>query len=285
MITWENYEEYIMMHADGELQPAEEQELMEFLHANPELQGELATYEMIKLTPDTTLVFEDKKTLLKREEPKRIIAFPHWQRYAAAAGIAAIMIVSFFKLHDGDKTGTELVKVDTAHAVINAPATNTPILQQAVAAAPQATITVAPAPEHKEAIAAQQHVKKTINRQQPKAAMHDNITEPALAKKNTNTPESVNKLATADMQELPYTADATAALELKPVAGYAIPTGNEAASSFIDRLPIEDTKKNGLENVATALNNTYDKLKELKEGINDKTLTVKIEKRRLLLSF
>ena len=59
MITWENYEEYIMMHADGELTPAEENALMAFVNEHPELKKELAAYELTRMTPDTTQEFAE----------------------------------------------------------------------------------------------------------------------------------------------------------------------------------------------------------------------------------
>ena len=51
MISLENYEEYMILHADGELQPAEEQELMAFLDAHPELKAEMTAYDLTRLSP------------------------------------------------------------------------------------------------------------------------------------------------------------------------------------------------------------------------------------------
>ena len=85
------------MHADGELQPTEEQELMSFVDAHPELKSELALYNRTRLPADDTIVYAHKDSLLRDETPTRIIAFPLWKRYAIAAGIAALLFVSFFK--------------------------------------------------------------------------------------------------------------------------------------------------------------------------------------------
>src|SRR5437762_2829903 len=97
MVTWENYEEYMIMHADGELQVAEERALMAFVEAHPELKSELAAFDTIRFTPDTTQVYADKAALLQPIPAKRVIAFPVWQRYSVAAGIAAIIFISVLK--------------------------------------------------------------------------------------------------------------------------------------------------------------------------------------------
>jgi len=55
MVNLENYEEYMMMYADGELNEAETKALMDFVDANPELAKELEAYSATKLVPDTEL--------------------------------------------------------------------------------------------------------------------------------------------------------------------------------------------------------------------------------------
>jgi hypothetical protein len=97
MITWENYEEYIVRYADKELRPEEERALMTFIAANPELNAELKAYETLRMEPDETIMYENKELLIKPVPANRILIFPHWQRYAVAAGIAALVLVSLVK--------------------------------------------------------------------------------------------------------------------------------------------------------------------------------------------
>src|ERR1700749_308533 len=96
MITRENYEEYIMMHVDGELQPAQEKALHNFLDQNPDLKNDLRAYQLTKSTPDNAIVFTAKRSLLKAPE-KRVIAFPVWVKYGIAAGIAVILFTTVFR--------------------------------------------------------------------------------------------------------------------------------------------------------------------------------------------
>src|ERR1035437_4860442 len=113
MITWENYEEYMMMHADGELRSDEEQELLAFVNKHPQLKKEMAVYELTRLTPDTTQVFAHKNSLLKPVTTKKTIAFPQWRKYSIAAGIAALIFISLFKYMTNNKVVVEVAKTDT----------------------------------------------------------------------------------------------------------------------------------------------------------------------------
>ena len=65
MVNLENYEEYMMMYADGELNEAETKALMDFVAANPGLAKELEAYSATKLVPDTTMVYANKDQLMK----------------------------------------------------------------------------------------------------------------------------------------------------------------------------------------------------------------------------
>lgn len=92
MVTTDNYEEYLMMAADGELDDAGKAALQAFMSAHPELAAEAGIWQAVKLQPDACVMYADKETLLRRE-PKRIAL--GWKQYtlAAAAGIAAVLIM------------------------------------------------------------------------------------------------------------------------------------------------------------------------------------------------
>lgn len=93
MVNRENYEEYMMLYVDGELDEAGEQALHAFVAAHPDLQAELAAYESCRLQPEEQLVFGDKDALLKqpvavasrRSVPKS------WWAYGAAAGLVLLL--------------------------------------------------------------------------------------------------------------------------------------------------------------------------------------------------
>ena len=58
-------------------------------------------------------------------------------------------------------------------------------------------------------------------------------------------------------------------------------TGN----SLIDKLPIDELKKKGIESVATAMANGYDKVNAIRQEISGSVISLKIEKRKLVVSF
>jgi hypothetical protein len=106
MVTKENYEEYLLLYADGELGGQEEKELLAFIAQHPELQKELDAYKAARLSPDTDVVFKDKQKLLrptvdiaaptvdklKPTVDRKTIPFDRRWLYAAAACIAGILV-------------------------------------------------------------------------------------------------------------------------------------------------------------------------------------------------
>lgn len=97
-VNWDNYEEYLLLQVDGELNESGRQALQAFISANPEVAEELSMYEGVKLVPDATITFAGKETLLKRE-PKVIVLPSRKWLYAVAAILAgiAIMLPMFWK--------------------------------------------------------------------------------------------------------------------------------------------------------------------------------------------
>ena len=286
MITWENYEEYMMMHADGELKAAEEQELMAFLDAHPELKKELALYEKVKLVPDTAIVFEDKKSLLRPEGGKRVIAFPKWQRYSIAAGVAAILFISFFKFNNAGKE-IAITATDTTKTSVTVPGNKTtPQPQNNIAAiAKDDTGTKAPVAVKSNDVAAVLPAKNTgtklvHTKHQPVIQYHQDHEPVAMV----NDP--LSRMNPGTIKELPYNSIAAATPVVTEVPTLpAIENTNEQKRSFFEKLPIDDLKKQGMENVATAFANGFDKISTIRQGIEESTVTVKIERRRLVISF
>ncbi len=65
-ILLSNYEEYLLLALDGELDAATESALLAFLDAHPELADEVAAFEAVKIpVPENAPVFEGKEMLLK----------------------------------------------------------------------------------------------------------------------------------------------------------------------------------------------------------------------------
>ena len=66
-INRNNYEEFFMLYADGELSAADKQMVEAFVAANPDMAQELDLFTQFKLTPDASIVYADKASLLKGE--------------------------------------------------------------------------------------------------------------------------------------------------------------------------------------------------------------------------
>lgn len=122
MVNMENYEEYMLLYADGELKPEEEQELLAFVAANPELEAELKAYAATRLLPDESIVFDNKESLLKTAEPARRIALGNWKMYAAAACVLLVAILFAIDRRDME----EIPPVAIAEETVTEPVTKNP---------------------------------------------------------------------------------------------------------------------------------------------------------------
>lgn len=267
MITTKNYEEYIVRHIDGELTAGETSALMAFLEAHPDLKKELAAYEDTKLIPDT-LIYPATQTLLKPEPQKRPLIY--WTRYGIAAGIAAIIIVAFFKF-----SGTKSVTDDVATSTAATPILNLPASQPAIVkAATKDTSTVKPgiAPDVRDKPGYKiTHVSPAVTKVN-KREYHDKCTPHPV------TMYTVEALPTADVQPLAYSRRAA------NMNQYAVPeylpevTDDDAPKYFWNNLPIDDTKKAGLNGLARSVSSGM-------KHLNDKSLSIRIEKKKLIISF
>lgn len=122
MVNLENYEEYMMMYADGELNEAETKALMDFVAANPELAKELEAYSATKLVPDTTMVYANKDQLMKAPPAGgRTIGMRTWWMYAAAA---AVLLFTITIIKQGGDTP------DSPTVASNTPASTQPVSTQ-----------------------------------------------------------------------------------------------------------------------------------------------------------
>ena len=284
MITWENYEEYIMMYADGELSPAAIDALMAFVNEHPELKKELAAYERTRMTPDTSMVFTDKDTLLKPLPAKRIIAFPVWRKYSIAAGIAAIIVISLYK-YTSDNNPIAIAKTDTVKKGISVQ----PFVP--VIAATQETKIQA---SHQDTVIKSQPVTTVVALVAvPKIGMHKSLkskNEPPVYIADASHDRvirntGISSLPLANAQ--PILADMELAVATsKEAPAYATQSVEEAPKrTFWDKVPLNEIKKQQLENLAGAIAGAYEQVNEAKQTIEDKKLIVRVEKRKLMISF
>lgn len=120
MVNMENYEEYMLLEADGELTEAEQEALQVFIDQHPELKNEMQLFSALKLEPDTSIVYEGKDDLLKTlpGPGKRTISLGSWWTYGAVAACLALALLLLNKpateeAIDTVALTTQPVKVDT----------------------------------------------------------------------------------------------------------------------------------------------------------------------------
>jgi hypothetical protein len=267
MVTMDNYEEYMVLMADGELDAKGQQALEAFLQLHPELREEMSLYETVRLEPDTTIVYGNKESLLKKE-PK-VIAMNQWFRYGAAAGLAALIALGLMKWQGSD-TGNEVVRVDTVEHV------STPIAK---------TIdTAIPAPQQQEIIVKQEATPKKKEQRivpaPPQKVEVAHVKEEKRMRVQEQLPERMNIAA---IDQLP--AEKNIKPQHNTVAVPALPAVNEPAPETkrdaLAWLPINEDRKEGLNNIGEVLTARLDKVKEVRDNIKNTDLAVKLGNREL----
>ncbi|MBX2905623.1 MAG: hypothetical protein KF744_06260 [Taibaiella sp.] len=294
MITRENYEEYMMMHADGELSPAEEQELMSFLYEHPEYQHELTAFSMTKLIPDDKLVYTRKVSLLKREGGAMVVPFAPWKRYAVAAGVAAVLMMGWYQMFYNAERNSEMSVATTTVAPVqqksmmlaaNEASDKSPSTA-AEAGAPQKNdieLHEKPTPAHQDAATVENNLKAT-----QRAVAHTGSAAPT----HTNEIAALNIDPITDVKPAAFAASknnqeisVASVTNLPPAAIYVYEGENETKQSIVAKLPIDELKKEGMENVVAAVANGYDRINAIKQGISETVVSFKVEKRKLIVSF
>ncbi len=94
MITLNNYEQYLVLFVDGELDEATLEEFETFVAAHPSVAAELELFQMTQLEPDQTIEYQGKKKLIRTETTRRIwLPLATGRKYLVAAGIAATLFL------------------------------------------------------------------------------------------------------------------------------------------------------------------------------------------------
>ncbi|HVZ97464.1 MAG TPA: hypothetical protein VG847_11355 [Chitinophagaceae bacterium] len=89
-INQKNYEEVFVLYHDNELTPEQKWQTEAFLLQYPTLKEEFDLIGLARLTPDSTIVFPDKKALYRKERSGRIL--PLFVRLAAAAAFIGFVL-------------------------------------------------------------------------------------------------------------------------------------------------------------------------------------------------
>ncbi len=285
MVNLENYEEYMMMYADGELNEAETKALMDFVAANPELAKELEAYSATKLVPDTTMVYANKEQLMKAPPTGgRTIGMRTWWMYAAAA---AVLLFTVTIIRQGG---------DTADSP--AVASNTPTTQQPVSIPPTQT----PVTDNK--------TEKDSNKEE----LHSNPISPVTHENNIANAKSKKQKVKSIVEEQPKEEIKIAKEEKiapapqqpaykpenepvqqvlaqqteKPNKVEEISTPTEETSNeqpkqrrrLLDLLPISKNKKEGASMIASAVSK---RVENVTENLKDTDIKLKIGNKEIFV--
>jgi hypothetical protein len=87
-INLNNYEQWLIMYVDDELNAGERLAVEKFAHAHPHVQEEVTIFLQAKLQPEE-IVFPNKEILYKRETTVRVISMQWWK-----VAVAAILVIS-----------------------------------------------------------------------------------------------------------------------------------------------------------------------------------------------
>jgi hypothetical protein len=100
-VNIDNYEEQFLLYIDKELNAAEKRSVEKFVLQHPQFQDEFTLLKQTVLEPEA-VIFEDKESLLRKEE-RRVI--PMFLRFAAAAAIIGIAVLVWWT-QDNKTTNT-----------------------------------------------------------------------------------------------------------------------------------------------------------------------------------
>ncbi|RYD59497.1 MAG: hypothetical protein EOP56_01135 [Sphingobacteriales bacterium] len=283
MVTWENYEEYMLLDADGELNETEQVCLQAFIALHPELQKEQELYSAVRFAPDTTQLYQQKDLLLKEEPQKKTIAFKGWWAYGAAAGIAAIIGIWALK-----QPAQQPLVVD------NTPAKVAPLVAVAsevkepkdIHSSPVKTVTVENTIKRQPAAIVQ---TKKKNNEVPANTQKviQPVTEPKVV---TPQPETIAQ-ASKEMEKTfrlqdpePKTNTQPEVLPVEPIVTEPNTVELKTRRSGIDVLALLDVKESqGVADVKDAISAKLEQAKDIKNKIKGTDVSLRIGKKELFV--
>lgn len=275
MITWENYEEYMILLADGELSAEEERELLQFVANNPKLQAELAAYEGAHLVPDETVVFANKEELLKPLPKKKAVVLNQWWLYSAAA---CVLIGVFIFITQRPSTQNENNSVALDKPTNNAPkqqslpqvdTSNRPV----VAAQLQKTSTKLPV-YHSTNNKTRTTVKEDIAQTDKQTIRGKEIITPIKAA--SNQPLAV--AANTPLQKI-HAVQATTKAIAKDTET------NEKDNRLLAMVPIIQESKNNIMDIKDAVTDRVKQVQDIEKDMKDVNVVLHVGNREIAFNF
>lgn len=104
-ITINNYEEFALDWIEGTIQDTERKAFEAFLVSHPEIRQEFQEFEMLSLTPDQSIVYNQKERLLKNDEV-RVIPIMRNKWYMMAASLLILMVAGWLIISNNQNVNT-----------------------------------------------------------------------------------------------------------------------------------------------------------------------------------
>ena len=102
-VTDENFEELCSAHVDGTLSAEQKNAVGAFIASHPEKQNIVALYNQTKLSPDASIVFEDKASLKRKEKDRGLFWIFTDLRFAAAAVVVLLIGILWWTNRGGSE--------------------------------------------------------------------------------------------------------------------------------------------------------------------------------------
>lgn len=285
MVTWENYEEYMLLYADRELSDVQQQQLMEFVALHPELQQELDMYDATRMVPDTDVVYTDKESLLQPLPVKRSISLRQIWVYSAAACVLLLASIGIFKW--GENAGTQQANI--AHV-------SSPIKTTVRIDTPQQR-NIATVQTKETTVIAEQQTATHHTPSQKQYNTHPvtpTITQKAIAHEpvlvKNETIEKLNSIA-VQQQTATIVADEHIAQPIQ-VATISQPEviipstktiNKKHSNDLLARLPFGKERKKGLNDLKNAVANGVQQVRTASNNLKDADLRLKIGNKDVLV--
>ena len=101
-ITMANYESFFVLYADDELTNNEKAAVENFVYHHPQWQSSFELVQQVRMSPDTSIVFENKESLYRKEADDKVVPFRWWKLAVAAV---VLLIAGIFWLSQSEKDG------------------------------------------------------------------------------------------------------------------------------------------------------------------------------------
>lgn len=285
MVTLDNYEEYMLLEADGELDEAGRAALYAFLEQHPELKKEMDAYMSTRLVPDTNMVFEHKESLLKDEPGKKIFSLGNWWIYAAAAAVVLFVVTFMNREQQEEIPGTAIVKTETKNTtpqnnisnhINTAPVTDSDKSLHSTPADPIAYENKKPHQQKTsiKAPVANPVVKRPV---QEESIAHQPLP-PAETPRKQPMPEKQPIIPAPEPVQVPQEHVAVET----PQPAEQQPELKERRS-LLASLPLDEGRREGLNELTDAVNNKIERIKNMTSSIKGTDVKVKIGNRDLFV--